>query len=442
MKNRLAVAVMLMTALLLSSFQSFSQEKRQLGVKEALELSIKNSRQLKVNAAKIQEASAAVKEAEERRLPDVKASASALVLSNATVDIKTKQSSSGGSSGSSPKKVNEAAYGIVNATLPIYAGGRITYGIQSAKYLEEAIKLDAESDKDKIIINTLQAYDNLFKAKAAVDIVKQSLENAKHRVEQFANLEKNGLMARNDYLKAQLQASNTELSLLEAENNWKLANINMDLLLGLPESTELAPDSNWQMTNELKPVDIYLQSALQYRKDLQALNYRKKAAATGVKATEAEKYPFLALTGGYVALNVPNALVIYNAMNLGIGVQYSLSSLWKNKSKVDQAKAREDQIIATQDILADAIRLQVYQSYQNFLTQKKKIDVYKVALEQAEENYKIVNNKYKNGLALVADLLDADVAQLQAQLNYSNARSDASVGYQQLLETAGVLTIE
>ena len=97
MKNRLAVAVMLMTALLLSSFQSFSQEKRQLGVKDALELSIKNSRQLKVNAAKIQEASAAVKEAEERRLPDVKASASALVLSNATVDIKTKQSSSGGS---------------------------------------------------------------------------------------------------------------------------------------------------------------------------------------------------------------------------------------------------------------------------------------------------------------------------------------------------------
>lgn len=59
---------------------------------------------------------------------------------------------------------------------------------------------------------------------------------------------------------------------------------------------------------------------------------------------------------------------------------------------------------------------------------------------QAEETYKIVNNKYKNALATTTDLLDADVAQLQARLNLAFSKSDASVAYSKLLQTAGLLT--
>lgn len=441
MKHSIRWALFFAAMVLFSSAQA--QQKRLLTLKDAVDLSIKNSKQLRIDTAKIKEANAAVKEAFDRQLPDVNATGSYLFVPTATVNMKSSSSSGGSSNSGGVPSVHQAMYGLVSGSLPIFAGGRIRYGIESAKYLEQASKLDADNDRDKLVINTLEAYDNLYKARSAVDLVQQSVQDAQQRVKQFADLEKNGLMARNDFLKTQLQESNTELALLDAENAWRLANINMNIMLGLPETTELATDSSsWQPNAPLKDVEQYVQLGLRNRKDLYALGERRKAAATGVKATEAERLPSIALTGGYAAVDVPGLLSVYNAVNIGVGVQYSLSSLWKNRSKVEQAKAREESAAAGQEMLADAIRLQTYQAYQNYLSQLKKIDVYAVAIAQATENFKIVNNKYNNGLATVTDLLDADVAQLQAKLSYASARSDAAVAYNKLLQTAGILNLQ
>jgi outer membrane protein len=434
------------TFLILSTvmaLSSFGQEKRPLTLSEAIDLGIKNSKQLKSSTAKIEEAVAAVKEAEERRLPEAGVSGSYLRLNNPNINLKRKSSNSNGggtTSGESPKP-SQAMYGIINASVPVFSGFRIKYGIESAKYLEKAAELDADNDKEEIVLNTIDAYNNLYKSKAAVDLVNENLQSARERATQFSNLEKNGLLPRNELLKAQLQVSNTELSLLDAQNNWKLANINMNLMLGLPESTELVTDSaSLQTAINLKSVEDYVQAGLQNRKDLSAVDYRKKAAATGIKIAKGEKYPSLAVTGGYVAANIPTVLSVTNAVNLGLGVQYSISSLWKNNSKVKQAEAREKQVAAGEELLADAIRLQVNQAYQNYLSSRKKIDVYQTAITQATENYRIINNKYQNSLATTTELLDADVAQLQARLNYAFAQSDALVAYNRLLQSAGLLT--
>lgn len=423
---------------------SFAQEKRNLSLTEAIDLSIKNSKQLKSSQAKIEEATAALKEAVERKLPDAGVSGSYLRLNKPNIDLKTKKdngNTGGGTTTSESPSPSQAMYGIANVSMPIFSGFRIKYGIESAKYLEQAAKLDAENDKGAIILNTIDAYNNLYKSKEAVDLVTENLQSARERAAQFANLEKNGLLPRNDLLKAQLQVSNTELSLLDAQNNWQLANINMDLMLGLPEKTELVIDTaSLQAPMNLKGVDEYVQLALQNRKDLSALSYREKAAATAVKATKGEKYPSLAVTGGYVAANIPGVLTVTNAVNIGIGVQYSLSSLWKNKSKVEQAEARQKQVVAGEELLADAIRLQVNQAFQNYLVSNKKIAVHENAVAQATEAYRVIKNKYENGLATTTELLDADVAQLQARLNFAFAKSDAVVAYDKLLQSAGLLT--
>jgi outer membrane protein len=322
----------------------------------------------------------------------------------------------------------------------LYTGGRIKYGIESSKYLAEAVRLDADNDREEIVLNTIEAFNNLYKAKAAVNLVRENLHDAHQRVVDFTRLEQNGLMARNDLLKAELQESNTELALLDAENNWKLANINMDLMLGLPEATELVPDAgSIEKGENIKSVEEYVTQGLQNRKDLSALEFRKKAAQTGVKATKGEKYPNVALTLGYVDLHVPNLMTVTNAVNVGVGVQYNLSSLWKNGSKVQQAQARVKQLEASEDLLNDAVRLQVNQAYQNYLSSRKKIDVYGKAVAQAAENYKVIQNKYNNGLATATDVLDADVAQLQAKLNQAFAQADAVVAYNKLLQAAGLL---
>ncbi len=64
----------------------------------------------------------------------------------------------------------------------------------------------------------------------------------------------------------------------------------------------------------------------------------------------------------------------------------------------------------------------------------------KKAIEQADENYKINQNKYDNGLATLTDLLDASVAQLRANLNQALGKADIALAYVQLQKSAGILT--
>ncbi|MDM1555783.1 TolC family protein [Chryseobacterium indologenes] len=417
-----------------------AQEKKTLSLDEAVQLGIQNSKNLKIDAAKIEEATADLLEAKNRQLPELKISGSYMYLPmKPTVDMKF----GGASGGAGGPEIHQVLYGSANLSVPIYSGGRIKYGIQSAKYLVEASKLSTENDKTAIAYNVAQAYNNLFKANQSIKVFEENLAASQKRDETFLKMENNGLIARNDRLKANLQTSNIELQLLEAKNNYNIANINMDLLLGLPENTELEVDQNYiEEGSDVKPVDFYLNEARENRKDLQALVQQRKAAELGTKAAKAENLPSLAFTGGYVAADIPKFLTVYNALNVGIGISYNLSNIWKENSSLRQSQAREKQLAATDELLNDNIKLDVNREYQNTDYSKKRISVFEKSAEQANENYRITKNKYDNGLATMTELLDADAAQIAANVGVINAKADAALAYRKLLQTTGTLTIK
>ncbi|MEP7231079.1 MAG: TolC family protein [Ginsengibacter sp.] len=422
-----------------------AQEARTITLQESIDLSIKNSKQLQASSARNERAAGALKEAQDNMLPDFTISGSYLRLTNPNIAVKTKAfGGSADSTGSnSPASVNQAMYGIASVSLPIYAGGRIRYGIESARYLQQATMLDAENDKEAVILNTINAYINLYKAGATVNVVRENLQQSAHQDSVFSRLEQNGLLARNDLLKSQLQTSNIELSLLDAENNRKIANVNMNLMLGLPETTTLIPDSSkFEEALSVKNLTEYETLAMQNRKDVLALKFRQKAATTGIAATKAEMYPSVALTGGYIAADIPHVLSIYNAVTVGVGLKYNLGSLWKTKAKVDQAQARVKEIIANKAQLDDAVRLKINQDYENFLLSQKKIDVYQKAVAQSTENYRITKNKYDVSLVNTTDLLDANVSLLQSKINLAVAKADVVLAYNRLLAASGLLSAQ
>ena len=422
----------------LMMMQTALSQERKITLQEAIDLGVKNSRQVKAGSARILAATAEVTETEDNRLPGFTVSGSYLRLASPKVSLKTK-AFSGGSDSTKQPTINQAMYGIANLSYPLYAGGRIKFGIESAKFLEQAARLDVDNDKQGVILNTVDAFINLYKSGKVILLIRQSLEQSRKRDTDLLRLENNGLLARNDRLKASLQTSNIELSLLDAENNHRVATINLNLMLGLPESTVLLADSSsLHPVSTIKTVEEYEQTALQ-RKDIEALSYRQKAAASSVKVARALNYPTIALTGGYIAAYVPNFLTITNAVNLGVGIQYNLAGLWKTNTSIQKAKAREQELLANSEELNDAVRMQVNKDYENYLLTTKKIDVYTKAVQQAEENFRITKNKYYNSLVTTTDLLDADVAQLQARLNLELASADVIAAYNKLLQTTGSL---
>jgi len=429
--------------LILVSFANISkgQETKKLSLQEAVQLGLTNSKSLKASSAKVDQASAELMEAKMRQYPDLKVSGAYLRVNQPNVDLKVPLSSGEGNGTAAPEiKVSQVAYGMANASVPLFAGFKIRSGIESSTYLKKAAELDAQQDKDELVQNTIAAYYNLYKAQSAVALVQENLKQAQQRVKDFKNLEENGLLARNDLLKSQLQESNVELALVDAENNESIANFNMNLMLGLDEKTKLELDgSDLGRLYKIQSLDEWEQLAIANRPDYLALLQRQEASKSVVKAANGDYFPSVALTGGYVAAHIPSFLTITNAVNVGVGVSYNIASLYKNGAKVKQAKAQQEQLYWSSLQMNDGIRMQIHQAYQNYLENLKKIDVYQKAVEQAKENYRITKNKYDNALATTTDLLDADVAQLQANLNFEFAKADGVVAYNKLYETAGLI---
>jgi len=473
MKQKLILAQVLAGIALsfMTTLRLWAQEPRPLPMDEAIDLAIKNSKQLRISKAKILEASAQLKQAQQGQLPDLKVSGSYLRLTKPNVDVDPglskaigggsgsggsgsggsgggsggsgggsgSGSSGSGASGLSNLKINEVMYGTANVSLPVFSGFRIRYSIESARYLEKAAQLDADNDREEVLINTIGAYANLYKAHENVLLLQEELAQSRKRDSDFADMEKNGLLARNDMLKAQLQTSTIEYNLADALNNEKIADISMDLLLGLPEQTMLMPDSNaLQIPAPLESVENYEKEALQRRNDVNALKYRSKSASAGVRSAKADYYPTLALTGGYIAAKIPNLFTVTNAVTYGIALQYDLS-FWKTGAKVDQQRAKQEEVDADLALIEDKIRLGVNQAYQTYLTELKKIEVSRKAIQQGEENYRITRNKYNNSLVTTTDLLEADVSLLQARIDLELARADAMVAFDTILERSGLL---
>lgn len=421
----------------------WAQEQRELSLDSAIALGLGHSKALKISDSKVHEAIAAVREAKDNRLPDIDISGQYLRVNKPNLNIKFGDDSDSddgeGDDGGSTPEVNQVMFGMATASLPIFAGGTINNGIASATFLEKAASFDAERDKQKVVQNTIEAYYNLYKAQAAVKLVKENIKSSQQRVKDFTNMEANGLVARNDLLKVQLQESNLELSLLTAENNEKIANYNFNLLLGIDESTVLALDTTGLKAQELsRGLNDWETLALSNRADYKALGQRQEAAGAGIKIAKGAYLPSLAISAGYVAADIPHALTVTNAVNAGVGLKYNLGALYKAGAKVKQAQAREEQLNWSHEQLSDNIKSEIHKAFQDYNQTLKKIQVYEKAVEQANENYRITKNKYDNSLATTTDLLDADVARLQAGIDYAYAKADAVVAYHKLYESAGV----
>lgn len=429
------IRIMMTGLTMFSILLTRAQDKRPITLRQAVTMCLENSKQLKVDKAKMEAATARLREAMDNRLPDLSVSGSYLLLTKPHVSLKTD-----GGSGESFAQPSQAAYGMATLNMPLYAGLKVRYGIESAKYLQQAAGSDAEYNREQIVSNAIAAFCNLYKSETAVQLVKENLSQSQQRDHDFSNMEQNGLLARNDLLKAQLQTANIEMALVNAENNLKLAMVSLNLMAGLNEQTLLQSDTtNFYQQQQLLSIEAYEQQAFINRKDLEAANLRKKAMEASVKSAKGDYYPSIGLTGGYVAAYIPDLVTATNIVNGGIGVRYNIDALWKAKAKVEAAQADERQVIAQKELLGDNIRLGINKAYQDYLSAEKKIEVQQKSVINAKENYRITKNKHDNNLVTTTELLDANVALLQAKINLEEARADKVVTYNTLLEKAGIL---
>ncbi len=331
----------------------------------------------------------------------------------------------------------------VNVSQPLYHGGRIRYAIRQADIEKEIAVLQTATDRADIKLSLLRQYLTLFSLYKQHVVLTRNINESERRLKDIRQMKEEGLITNNDVLRSEMQLTNNRLSLLETENNIRLTSQQLDILLGLDESLLLRPDTT--LLNEVLRLDEYENYISQAYSNDPAMSLRMRQtdlARNNIQAVKAERMPQLSLyAANTLARPVSRTLadMYNNAWNIGLSFSYPLSALYRSKHRIREARRQVDVYRNAEEQHRQQIRMTVRNAYLKHSEALARVDALKLSVKQAEENFRIMRNRYLNQLAILTDLLDADNLRLDAELQLTTARAQVVYTYYELQRATGKL---
>jgi outer membrane protein TolC len=401
----------------------FSQEEYPLTIEDAVNLALKNSKNLKIAESKVYSAEAKLNETNTSLYPTLKLNSGYTRLSEVEP---FKINFQGREFEVSPTILNnyQIRFGL---QYPIFTGFRLENTSKMMELNLQASEKDLESERTKLVYDVKTLYWTIKNLEATAASIKENIRQVDAHLQDIKNFYENGIATENDVLKVKVQLSNLELTKIDIENAIKLNKINLCILIGLPATTNLKLTS--QVSSETKDyadLSTLLNIAYKNRPELRAMELRKEATKTSISVAKSGWYPQI-LFGANYYYNRPNQRLMpaqdkfYGTWDVGITLSYDIWNWMNTKYQTQQAEANYYQTDLAFQQLKDGVTLEVSQNYFAFTKAKEKVKVAEESVQQAEENYRVTNEKFKNGLVSSSELLDAEVALLNAKISYNNS---------------------
>jgi outer membrane protein len=429
----------LLLALLLPNL-IYAQQVKKLTLQEAVALGVSNSKNLKLSQSKIDESVSRLAIVKDNALP----SANASFLYN-HAEIPTHSLIIGGADPIHLPNRADAFVGTAAVEELIYNGGKLRYAEASTKLLTEVAKLDADKDREEISYAVINTYYSLFKILQSKKVVAQNLESIASQLKQSQRFFEQGIVTKNDVLRFQLQQANVSLTEMEIENNRRIVNYNLNILLGLDDATTVDivdPDNSLKVAGTL---GSYIDIAMSNRQELQQLDLQNKVAGLNVKSIKANTLPTVGVGANLYYINpsgsfIPPVNQYLMPITIGANVSWNIANLWTNKNRISEARIQQQNVVLQKDILSDRLKTEINKNYQDYQLAINRIKILETSIAQAEENDKLLASKYKNNVASAIDRIDAETLLYQAKINLELAKADAGLAYYTLLKSTGKIS--
>ncbi len=314
----------------------------------------------------------------------------------------------------------------------VYAGGAIRSGIRMAELGKEMAELDVEKNRQEIRFLLTGYYLDLCKLDNQIEVVRQNITLTQKEIEQMKARREEGTVLQNDITRYEFQLQSLELTLTKLKDASTVINHQLVTTLHLPEQTIIVPDKN-ELATEINALSaIAAQETWQQTAADNNLGIRQATVATNlaeqkVKQVKAESLPPIAfvaenqLYGPYTQDLIPKDCNV-NVWFVGIGVKFSLGSLWKNNHNIRKARIEHRQSLEALALAHEEVENGVQANYTNLLTSYTEVKTQQKQVELANQNYSVVQNRYQNELALLTDMVDASNMKLSAEMALVNAR--------------------
>lgn len=317
----------------------------------------------------------------------------------------------------------------------IYDFGKTASQVKIQKLNLDSTRSDLDTNKNQIVLNVKQAYYSTLQAARNKAVAEESVNQYRQHLDQARGFFEVGTKPRYDVITAEVNLSNAKLNLITADNTLKIAQVNLNIAMGVPDAPAYSIEDTLAYNKYKITLSDALSRAMADRPDIKSLVLRRQAAEENVSFAKTGYYP--ALTGAAAYNWEGTGFPLDKGWNVGVAVSIPIFNGFLTKHQVGEAEANVSVARANEDSIRQSVVLDVQQSYLNLKQYEDSIATAALAVKQATENLDIANGRYAAGVGNPIEVTDAQVTYSNAKLVYIQALTNYNIAHSALLKAMG-----
>jgi outer membrane protein TolC len=311
--------------------------------------------------------------------------------------------------------------------------------VNQARLGQKQADLQKAMVEQQVRFEVIQSYYGVVVAHTKKKVAEEAVQMAESDQKRTRDRFQNGLVVESDLLAAEVQLAEFRQQLIDADGDVAVAYAALNTVLGLPvDSSQEVTGDLTEKRFEVVKKDDFIKLALLHRPDYVRSGYNIQVNKEGVAGAKREYLPRLDLFGNY---GMSGKDLSSGSSDYTIGASLTFNIFDSGRSaRISKARAAESMATAEQEHLANQIRLEVVRAYQQHVSARERLAVAAQVIDQATETHRIVQNRYREGLTTITEVLRAETALVRSKLNLVATRYDHYVSFAHVLLSVGKLT--
>ncbi len=322
----------------------------------------------------------------------------------------------------------------LNASVPLFTGFEIPHQYALSKLNLQAALSDLEKAKEDVSVNIASSYLQVLYNKELHQVALGQVKLSKEQCARIVRMEELGKASQAEVAEAKSRVAQDEMSAVQAENNYRLALLDLSQLIELPtpEGFTLSTPQTDIKLNPLSPPDEIYQYAVGNKAVIQAAQYRLEGSTHNIRIAESALYPQLTLNGSLGTSYQSTLSDNFNSQMknnfnkyVGLSLNVPIFNRWATRNRIRTAKLQQENYSLQLDNAKKGLYKEIQQAWYNAIAADSKYNSSVVATNASEESFKLMSEKYENGKATAVEyneakqnLFKAQSGELQAKYEY------------------------
>jgi outer membrane protein len=332
---------------------------------------------------------------------------------------------------------------VTSFTQPIFTGFALINQYKIASLGLDSAEVNNKLIRQDVILDAKNAYFSVLKTQKLVDVAKDTVTQISAQKEVTENLYQVGMSPLNDLLQSQVQLANAKQQLIVAQNNLDIAKAQFNTVLRRPVDAPVSVQDilNYQIFE--RDVGWCLKEAEKNRLEIRIADLDIEIAQKGYELAQSNFFPSINLSGNWYKrgtgwdVNGGKGIADPEFWNVQATASWDFWQWGRTRFDTKEKYMRLAQSKTSKQEVLLNIKLEVKQAYLKTKESEQNILTIEKAVEQAKENLRITEERYKEQVSTNTDVLVAQTLLTQTMTNYFNALYDFKIAKAVLYRAIG-----